>query len=144
MLEIDVSLGAVAGAIASGSDSDRWFIDIKNGRLFMISANFQTDEQIEQAVDMINANRENYIPLPFLGDEEFLSEVKMYIRTLSDSPALVKYLEKAVENKATKDEIMQLLNRDPGKKQEFADFYSQRVQETVGGWLESQQIKLKD
>jgi len=142
MLEIDVSLGAVAGAVANGSESDRWFIDIENNRIFMISANFQSDEQIERAVDMINANRDNFIPLPFLGQDEFLDVLEMYIRTLADSPVLAKYLQKAVEDRCTKDQVMQILNRDPGKKREFGEFYSERVQERVALWLESQNIKL--
>ena len=144
MREIDIDLGAVAGAVANGSEAERWFIDVANGRVFMISTLFQSDEEIERAVDMIQANIDNYIPLPYLSHEEFLDEVEMYIRTLGDSPALAKYLQQAVENKSTKDQIMQLLNRDPGKKKEFSEFYSQRVQERVAMWLDSQNIKLKE
>lgn len=83
MLKIDISLGALAGAVANGSDTDRWFVEIDKGRLFLVSADFQSDEEIERVVEMIKANAENYLPLPFLSHEEFLDEVDMYIRTLS-------------------------------------------------------------
>lgn len=144
MLKINISLGAVAGAVANGSETDRWFIDIKNGRIFLISANFQSDDEIEKAVDMINANRDNYIPLPFLSHEEFLDEVDMYIRTLRDKPVLAKYLEQAVSEKASKNHIMGLLNHEPGQKSDFTDFYSGRVQEKVMAWLDSMSIKLTE
>ena len=142
MLKIDISLGALAGAVANGSDADRWFVEIDKGRLFLVSADFQSDEEIERVVEMIKANAENYLPLPFLSHEEFLDEVDMYIRTLSDKPELAKHLEEAVKDKATKDEIMQLLNHHPGQKKEFADFYSGRVQERVAVWLDNQGIKV--
>lgn len=144
MRKIDVSLKVIAGAVANGSESERWFIDVENGRIFMISTFFQSDEEIERAVDMIKANLDNFIPLPYLSNEEFIDEVGMYIRTLGDSPSLAKYLQQAIEDKCTKEQVMQLLNRDPGKKKEFGDFYSQRVQERVVQWLDSQGIKVKE
>jgi len=144
MLKIDVSLGAIAGAVANGSDTDRWFVEIDTGRLFLVSADYQSDEEIERVVDMIKANVNNYISLPYLSHEEFLDEVEMYIRTLSDKPQLSKYLEQAVQDKASRDEIMQLLNRHPGQKKEFMEFYSGRVKERVVVWLDNQGIKTTD
>lgn len=144
MLEINVSMGALAGAFAHGSETDRWFIDIANGRVFMISEDFQSDEEIESAVDMVKGNPDNYICLPYLNHEAFLSEVDMFIRTLSDKPALEKYLSQAVADKASKQDIMQLLNRDPGKKKEFGEFYSERVQQRVRLWLDRNRIKLTE
>lgn len=142
MLKIDISLGALAGAVANGSETDRWFVEISTGRLFLISADFQSDEEIERAVDMIKANASNYLPLPFMSREEFLDEVDMYTRTLGDKPELCKYLQKAVEDKASKDNVMQLLNRHPGQKKEFFEFYSGRVKERVAAWLDNQGIKV--
>ncbi len=143
MLELDVCLGEVAGAMSNGSDSERWFIDIEHERVFMISTNMHTDEQIEQLVDMITANQENYIPLPYITHDEFLTEVDHYTRILADSPSLARLLEKAVEDKCSKGQIMQLLNRDPGRNKEFGEFYAERIQEKVLAWLASQNIKLK-
>ncbi len=141
MRNINVSLGAVAGAIANGSENERWFIDLEHDRLFLISSLFQTDEEVEKAVDMINSNPENYISLLYLRHEEFLDEVEMYTRTLSDKPVLAKYLQKAVAEKAPRTYIKQLLNREPGQSQDFANFYSERVQERASIWAEKQGIK---
>lgn len=143
MRKINVDLGAVVGAVAHGSETDRWFIDIEKGRVFLISADFQRDEEIAEAVDMINANLENYIPLPYLTHEDFLDEVEMYLRTLGDKPFLLKHLQEAVENKFTKDQIMQILNHDPGQKQEFGEFYAERVRDRVIQWMNSQGFILK-
>lgn len=142
MIEIGVDIGQVAGAIATGSAAERWFIDIEKNSLFMISVNYQSDEEIQKAVDMITANQDNYIALPFLSHEEFLSVVDIYTRTLADNPNMAELLLQAVENKSSKGQIMQILNRETGRKKEFGEFFSERVQERAVAWLESQNIKL--
>ena len=91
---------------------------------------------------MIKADPDNYIPLPYLSHEEFLEEVEMYTRTLADKPNLARYLLKAVEDKAPRSYIHQLLNHEPGENQNFANFYFERVQERVALWVDSQNIKL--
>ena len=144
MRKIQLSLGSVAGAFSNGSETERWFIDEKNGRVFLISSEYQTDEAVEQAVDMINKNRDNFIPLPYMTDEDFLAEVDVYSSTVSSKPALAKLLEMAVAEKYSKGQVMQVLNRDPGQKTEFGEFYSKRVQERVKSWLKYMEIELID
>lgn len=142
MREIKASLEAVIGAVAHGSESDRWFLDAETGRVFLISVDFQEEEEIISLIDKIKNESDRYIPLPYLKEEDFLDEVRMYARLLSDNPALGKLLLQAAESGYSRAQIKKILNREPGQGRKFGEFLLGRVRERVQLWLEHQGIKL--
>jgi len=144
MREINIDLETIVGAVAHGSESERWFLDAETGRVFLISADFYDEELTLNMIEKVKEDPERYIPLPFLTQEDFLDEVRMYSRLQTDNPALAKLLNEAVEKNFTRAQVKKILNREPGQGKKFGDFYISRVRERVQAWLDYQGIKLVD
>ncbi|NLO88858.1 MAG: hypothetical protein GX088_00760 [Clostridia bacterium] len=142
MREINVDFETIVGAVAHGSESNRWFLDTETGRVFLISVDFYDEELTLKMAEEVKQNPERYIPLPFLTQEDFLDEVRLYSRLQTDNPALAKLLDEAVEKKYTRAQVKKILNREPGQGKKFGDFYINRVRERVQSWLDYQGIKL--
>lgn len=145
MKKIKGSLEAISGAVINGSETERWFLDTETGQLLLISATYQNEEHIEKSIEMIKAGGERYLSIPYLSEDEFYYEVEMFARMQSgDNPYLEDYLMKAVKNKSSREEIKNILNKEPGKGKEFGDFIHQRVMERMQGWVESLGYELTD
>jgi hypothetical protein len=142
MRTINTSLNAIVGASIQGSESQRWFIDLATGRVFLVSLDFQGEEEIERILEIMKQDLDRYMPIPYLSQDDFLKEVDMYSRYLSDAPALQKLLLEAVEKNKSRDYIIRILNRSPGQGKKFGEFLRDRIRHRVQTWLDSVEIKL--
>ena len=144
MREIRSNINTIAGAVAHGSENERWFLDTASGQAFLVSTEFQSEEELDATIERIKSDPDKFLALPYLSHEDFLGEVEMYMRIISDRPALLSLLTEAVKKKRSRADIFNILNRDPGQRKKFAEFFQSRVQERVAVWLERQGIKLVD
>jgi len=140
--EIRTDFETIVGAVAHGSENERWFLDAETGRVFLISVDFCDEELTMNIIKRIKEDPERYIPLPFLSQQDFLEEVRIYSRFLTDNPALAKLLNEAVEKNYTRAQVKKILNREPGQGKKFGEFFISRVRERVQAWLDYKGIKL--
>ncbi|MFQ6060613.1 MAG: UPF0158 family protein [Thermoplasmata archaeon] len=136
---LKVNMDELAYAFENCSREMRYFLDLENGAVVVVSDYDDEKEELEEKVEQELGKR--YLAIPCMGSEEAYRDMVDFIGSVEDR-FLKEKLQIAVDGEAAFRRFKNVLLSYPEERERWFKFKEECVKERVRDWLELEGIEL--